>query len=56
MGVTWNHVSSVSAPLIGGFAWHFFGYQVIFVMGAVIALISLGVSQLIQPDQTVASA
>jgi predicted MFS family arabinose efflux permease len=50
MGVTWNHVSSVSAPLIGGFAWHFFGYQVIFVMGAVIALISLGVSQLISPD------
>ena len=51
MGVTWNHVSSVSAPLIGGFAWHFFGYQVIFVMGSVIALISLGVSQFIPPAE-----
>jgi MFS family permease len=50
MGVTWNHVSSVLAPLIGGFAWYFFGYQVIFVLGAILALISLGVAQLI-PDE-----
>ncbi len=49
MGVTWNHVSSVAAPLVGGFAWHFFGYQVIFVLGALLALVSLGVSQYIQP-------
>ena len=62
MGVTWNHVSSVLAPLIGGFAWYFFGYQVIFVLGAILAVISLGVAQFIkddankgvvsQPDQT----
>jgi predicted MFS family arabinose efflux permease len=52
MGVTWNHVSSVAAPLIGGFAWHFFGYQVIFILGALLALVSLGVSQFIRsPDQ-----
>jgi MFS family permease len=49
MGVTWNHVSSVLAPLIGGFAWYFIGYQVIFVLGAILALVSLGVAQLI-PD------
>ncbi|MEX0324265.1 MAG: MFS transporter [Puniceicoccaceae bacterium] len=52
MGVTWNHVSSVAAPLIGGFAWHFFGYQVIFVLGALLALVSLAVSQFIQPDDS----
>lgn len=51
MGVTWNHVSSVLAPLIGGFAWYFFGYQVIFVFGAILALVSLGVSQLIRDEQ-----
>ncbi len=53
MGVTWNHVSSVAAPLIGGFAWHYFGYQVIFVMGALLALVSLGVSQLIRSESSV---
>ncbi|MEX0330389.1 MAG: MFS transporter [Puniceicoccaceae bacterium] len=54
MGVTWNHVSSVLAPLIGGFAWYFFGYQVIFVFGAILALVSLGVSQLIRDEESVA--
>ncbi|MCB1120245.1 MAG: MFS transporter [Verrucomicrobiae bacterium] len=47
MGVMFNHISSVTAPLIGGFAWHFFGYQVIFIAGAVFALISLGFAQLL---------
>jgi predicted MFS family arabinose efflux permease len=54
MGVTWNHVSSVSAPLIGGFAWYFFGYQVIFVLGALLALLSLLVSQFIEPEEAMA--
>ena len=45
MGVTMNHVSSVAAPLIGGFAWVLFGYKVIFIAGAVLCLISLAVSQ-----------
>ena len=53
MGVTWNHVSSVSAPLIGGIAWHFLGYQVIFLLGAALALVSLLVSQLIEPETAV---
>ena len=45
MGVTFNHISSVTAPLMGGFAWHYFGYSVIFYAGSVIALISLGFAQ-----------
>ena len=45
MGVTMNHVSAVIAPLVGGLAWYYFGYQVIFVAGAILAFISLIVSQ-----------
>ena len=41
MGVTMNHVAAVSIPLIGGFAWTSFGYQIIFIGGAVFTLISL---------------
>lgn len=41
MGVTMNHVAAVSVPLIGGFAWTSFGYQIIFIGGAVFTLISL---------------
>ena len=45
MGVTFNHVSSVTAPLLGGFAWHYFGYQVIFFAGAGFTLVSLVFAQ-----------
>jgi predicted MFS family arabinose efflux permease len=41
MGVTMNHVAAVSVPLIGGLAWASFGYQIIFIGGAVFTLISL---------------
>lgn len=52
MGVTMNHASSVAAPLIGGFVWYFFGYEVIFFAGAALALISLVVSQWVRPPET----
>lgn len=45
MGVTFNHISSVAAPLLGGLAWVHFGYQVIFYAGAIVAVISLGFAQ-----------
>jgi len=48
MGVTMNHIASVIAPLTGGLAWRLFGYQVIFVAGAILCVISLGVSQLVR--------
>jgi MFS family permease len=50
MGVTMNHVSSVAAPFAGGLIWHFFGYQTIFFSGAVLALISLLVTQWVDPE------
>ena len=45
MGVMFNHISSVAAPLLGGFAWMHFGYQVIFYAGAVVAVVSLVFAQ-----------
>ena len=52
MGVTMNHVSAVAAPLVGGLVWHYFGYQVIFFGGAVLAVLSLIASQWIRPEGT----
>jgi len=51
MGVTMNHFAAVAAPLLGGFAWHYFGYRVIFFSGAVLALLSLIVSQWVDPGK-----
>ena len=45
MGVTMNHFAAVAAPLAAGLVWRYFGYQVIFFSGAVLALISLLVSR-----------
>jgi predicted MFS family arabinose efflux permease len=50
MGVTMNHVAAVAAPLIGGFAWRLFGYEVIFFAGSALAVISLIVSQWVDPE------
>ncbi|MBT4139286.1 MAG: MFS transporter [Candidatus Latescibacteria bacterium] len=50
MGVTMNHVAAVASPLVGGLVWHYFGYQVIFFSGAILALISLVVSQWVDPE------
>ena len=49
MGVTMNHLAAVVAPLVGGLVWYHFGYQVIFISGSVMALISLIVSQWVPP-------
>ena len=51
MGVTMNHFAAVAAPLLGGFVWHYFGYRVIFFSGAVLALLSLIVSQWVNPER-----
>jgi predicted MFS family arabinose efflux permease len=39
-GVSLDHVFSISAALLGGLIWSSFGYQYVFLMGAVIALIN----------------
>ena len=50
MGITMNHISAVVAPVAGGLAWHFFGYQVIFFSAAALALVSLICSQWINTE------
>ena len=50
MGITMNHVAAVAAPLLGGLAWRYFGYEVIFFAGAILAVISLIVSQWVDPE------
>lgn len=41
MGVSIDHVFSISVALIGGLLWQTLNYQVIFILGAGIALLSL---------------
>ncbi len=50
MGVTMNHIAAVIAPLVGGVAWYYLGYQVIFFSGSALAIISLIVSQKVDPE------
>ena len=50
MGVTMNHMAAVAAPLVGGFAWRLFGYEVIFLAGSALAVLSLIVSQWVDPE------
>ena len=50
MGVTMNHIAAVIAPLAGGVAWYYLGYQVIFFSGSALAIISLIVSQKVDTE------
>ena len=50
MGVTMNHIAAVIGPVTGGLAWHYFGYEIIFFSGSVMAVISLIVSQWVKPE------
>ena len=52
MGVTMNHVAAVVAPLIGGLAWYYFDYKVIFFSGSLLAFVSLIVSQWVPSDSS----
>ncbi|HOV15196.1 MAG TPA: MFS transporter, partial [Spirochaetota bacterium] len=41
MGVSIDHIFSISIALISGFIWYKFGYQYVFLIGGIIALINL---------------
>jgi hypothetical protein len=40
MGVTIDHFFSISVAIIGGFIWIKWGYQYVFLLGAIIAVIN----------------
>ena len=44
LAVTLDHVFSISAALLGGLIWNSFGFQYVFLFGAVIALVNLAVA------------
>lgn len=44
MGVAMNHAAAVTMPLAGGILWKFFGYQWAFAVGALAAMLSVGVA------------
>jgi predicted MFS family arabinose efflux permease len=39
-GVSLDHIFSIGAALLGGLLWNSFGYQYVFLMGAVFAVIN----------------
>jgi predicted MFS family arabinose efflux permease len=43
-GVTIDHIFSISVALLGGWIWNQFGFQYVFLMGAVIAVINFFVA------------
>ena len=49
MGQTMNHIAAVAVPISGGLLWHRFGYHAPFWCGVGAALISLLITQAVQP-------
>ncbi|MGE5454551.1 MAG: MFS transporter [Methylocystaceae bacterium] len=47
MGLTLDHAVSMSIPLLGGLLWKAYGFQWVFVVAALLAVINLGVALLI---------
>lgn len=41
IGVSMNHIAAVLMPILGGLIWDKVGYEVVFVIGAVVVLVSL---------------
>jgi hypothetical protein len=53
MGLTMNHVASVIVPVVGGLIWEALDrYEVVFLGGAGVAVISLLVVQFLRVDET----
>lgn len=40
MGVSFNHVASMTIPIMGGYLWSFFGYERVFLGAAILALLT----------------
>ena len=48
MGVSIDHIFSISIALLSGYIWKAFGYQYVFLLGAVIAVVNLFSASLIR--------
>ncbi len=52
MGVTVDHLASMTVPVFGGLIWMKFGYEYVFITAALIALINLFAAQKINTDHS----
>jgi predicted MFS family arabinose efflux permease len=43
-GVTIDHIFSISAAIVGGIVWNIFGFQYVFLFGAILAAINFFVA------------
>ncbi|MBF0362097.1 MAG: MFS transporter [Oligoflexia bacterium] len=41
LGVSIDHVISMMIPILGGFLWHLYGYQVVFILASLISFLNL---------------
>jgi len=51
--VTIDHIFSISAALLGGVVWNVFGFQYVFLLGAVIAVINFFTALRVRTPQKV---
>jgi hypothetical protein len=50
LGITVDHLVSMSIPILGGFLWSAFGYQAVFMSAAVIAISNFVLSMRIRTE------
>jgi predicted MFS family arabinose efflux permease len=48
MGISMDHVVSMIVPWLGGLVWNVFGYEMVFVLGALIAVANLFITRYIK--------
>jgi hypothetical protein len=48
MGISMDHVVAMIVPWLGGLVWNVFGYEIVFVLGALIALANLFITRYIK--------
>jgi predicted MFS family arabinose efflux permease len=48
MGISMDHVVSMVVPWLGGLVWNVFGYEMVFVLGALIAVTNLFITRYIK--------
>ncbi|NQU41699.1 MFS transporter [bacterium] len=47
MGISINHIVSMTIPMVAGLAWTIFGFEKVFLGAAILALLSIGLSSLV---------
>lgn len=53
MGISVDHAVSMVVPWLGGLVWNLFGYEMVFALGAIIALINLTITRYIVIPQEI---